>query len=84
MLQMLVYVPNAKPHNPNIRIPMSFQRTQLCFPNPSCQKVIISITGGNIRAKVELLTAPTKDITADKFGIAAAKATETEGKMYIY
>jgi hypothetical protein len=36
---------------------------------------MISITGGNMRASVELLTAPTSEITAPKFGIIAARAT---------
>lgn len=30
--------------------------------------------GGNIKAKAELLNAPTRDITAPKFGTAAARA----------
>lgn len=34
-----------------------------------------SIIGGKINARAELLKDPTKDITADKFGMAAAKAT---------
>lgn len=31
--------------------------------------------GGNIRAKAELLKAPTRDMMAPKFGIIAAKTT---------
>jgi len=34
-----------------------------------------SIIGGKINANAELLNDPTKDMIADKFGIAAAKAT---------
>jgi hypothetical protein len=36
---------------------------------------MISMMGGEIRANVELLTAPTNEITAPKFGIIAARAT---------
>ena len=54
---------------------ISFQRIQLYFPNPLSQNVMISITGGKMRASVELLTAPTSEITAPKLGIIAASAT---------
>lgn len=69
-------MPKINPEKPNIMIAISFQRIQFFFPNPWCQKVIISITGGKIRARAELLKAPTNEITADKLGIAAAKPTE--------
>lgn len=45
------------------------------FPEHWSQNVMSSIIGGKINASAELLKDPTKDITADKFGIAAAKAT---------
>jgi hypothetical protein len=58
-----------------IKIEGEKNRIQLNFPNPLCQKVMISMTGGKMRASVELLTAPTSEITAPKFGIIAARAT---------
>jgi len=36
---------------------------------------MISMIGGKINANAELLNDPTKEIIADKFGMAAAKAT---------
>ena len=38
--------------------------------------------GGAIKAKVEELTAPTKEMKRSSFGIAAAKATVKKGGKY--
>lgn len=43
---------------------------------PESQNVAISMRGGNISANIELLTEPTNEITALKFGIAAANRTK--------
>lgn len=71
---MLTYDPITNPTKPKITMATSFQRTQLNRPNLSGQNVIISIIGGKINANAELLNAPTKEITAPKFGIAIANA----------
>lgn len=54
-----------------------------CF---SDQNVIISMNGGKIKARAELLKAPTKDITAPRFGIAMAKTNvmNTKNVLVIY
>lgn len=57
-------------------INMSFKRIQLYLPRSESQKVIISIIGGKISARVELLAAPTNEITALKLGINIASPTE--------
>ena len=83
MLQMLTYVPKPKTKNPNMMIIMSLIRIQLYLPRSESQNVIISNTGGNIMAKVELLPAPTNDITALKSGIIIARPTETDRQTII-
>lgn len=45
------------------------------LPEQWSQNVISSIIGGKINASAQLLKEPTKEITADRFGIAAANAT---------
>lgn len=72
---MLVYVPKINPNIPNNIMPISFHNTQLCLPKSFGQNVMISMSGGNINANVELLTAPTNDIIGPKFGIIAASTT---------
>ena len=42
---------------------------------------MISMIGGNISANVELLTAPTSEMTAPKFGIMAANPTVMINKI---
>lgn len=71
----LAYVPKMKPAIPNNIIKISFHNIHLYLPI-SGQNVIISINGGNINANVELLSAPTNEITTPKFGTNAAKTTE--------
>lgn len=80
MFKMLTYDPTKNPTNPNNIIAMSFQKTQLYFPNLSGQNVTISISGGKINANAELLNAPTKEITAPKFGMAMARANVRKTK----
>lgn len=53
----------------------SFHSFQSFLPNWSGQNVTISINGGNIKARAELLKAPTNEIIPLKFGIRAAAAT---------
>lgn len=43
---------------------------------------MISIRGGKINANAELLNAPTKEITAPRLGIAAAKATKIKDDTF--
>lgn len=43
--------------------------------------VIISMIGGKISAKAELLKAPTRDIIPLRFGIIAAAETETKYRL---
>lgn len=50
----------------------SFHKRHLLAPSLSGQNVIISMHGGKIRAKAELLKAPTREITAPKLGMAIA------------
>lgn len=50
--------------------------SQNSLPEHWSQNVTSSIIGGKIKASAELLKDPTKEITADRFGIAAAKVTE--------
>lgn len=77
MFSRLTYDPTTNPTTPNTAINMSFHKIQLFFPNLSGQQVTISIKGGKISAKAELLNAPTSEITAPKFGIAIARAKVT-------
>lgn len=59
-------------------IPKTMMRTSFIMmrgESPLFQKVTISIMGGKMRARVELLTAPTRDMTSAKLGMAAAKPT---------
>jgi hypothetical protein len=69
---------------PNTIIEISFAIIQGVIVWPGCvgQNVISSMMGGKIKAKVELLTAPTKEITAPKFGTAEAKKTATRFAHY--
>lgn len=73
MFKRLQYDPTANPTNPKIIIKVSFSRTHLPNPCFEDQKVIISINGGKIKARAELLKAPTREITAPKFGMAIEK-----------
>lgn len=45
------------------------------LPKHWSQNVTSSMIGGKIKASAELLKDPTKEMIADKFGMAAAKAT---------
>lgn len=45
------------------------------LPEQWSQNVMSSIIGGKINASAELLNEPTKDMTADRLGMAAARAT---------
>lgn len=45
------------------------------MPEQWSQNVMSSMIGGKISANAELLKDPTKDIIADRFGMAAANAT---------
>lgn len=70
----LSYVPVAKPNTPINTIIMSFaivKKPRLVL----CQQTIISIIGGNTRARAVLLTAPTRDMKRPSFGIASARIT---------
>lgn len=60
-----------------IEISFAIIQFEIFWPGWVGQNVISSMMGGKIKAKVELLTAPTKEITAPKFGTAEAKKTET-------
>ena len=70
---MLTKVPVTNPRNP-IRNKNAFL---IILKHPiSCQFVIVSIIGGAIKAKVDELIAPTREIKRSNFGIAAARETE--------
>ena len=43
-----------------------------------CQLVAVSMIGGAIKANVDELTAPTREMNRSNLGIAAANETETE------
>lgn len=74
-----MYEPAKNPSNPNNVMKISLAMVTLLIPES--QKVAISMRGGNISASIELLTEPTNEITALRFGIAAAKRTKkTKGK----
>lgn len=75
---MLAYVPNKNPVIPNTMIATSFQSLHECWPSLSGQNVTISMIGGKIKARAELLTAPTRDMIPLRFGITAAAATVTK------
>lgn len=63
---------------PKIMINKSFVINQgeiLPSPLEPDQNVISSMMGGKMRASVELLTAPTNEITAPRFGTADARQT---------
>lgn len=45
------------------------------LPEHWSQNVMSSIIGGKINASAELLKEPTKEMTADRLGMAAARAT---------
>lgn len=61
-----------------MRIKMSFHRIHLYRPRPSGQKVTISMRGGKIKANVDELTAPTREMIPPKFGIMQAKRTKEQ------
>lgn len=86
MFRRLQYDPTANPINPNRMIILSFSRTDLLSPSFEDQNVIISINGGKIRARAELLKAPTREITAPKFGMAMAntKVIKTKTVLVMY
>lgn len=44
---------------------------------------MISMSGGNINANVELLTAPTNEMIGPKFGIIAASMTVFYGYFHL-
>ena len=77
MFCTLTKVPVTKPKKPTVNRKMFLMSFHLNFPQ-SGQFVTVSIMGGAIRAKVEELTAPTREISRSIFGIAAARATEEE------
>jgi len=70
-------VPKPKPRIPKTMMDKSLVTIQGQIFWPGCvgQNVISSMMGGKIRASVELLTAPTREITAPKFGTAEARKT---------
>lgn len=79
---ILSYVPVAKPSTPISTIITSFaivKKPRLVL----CQQTIISMIGGNTRARAVLLTAPTRDMKRPNFGIASARITEEKIIMYI-
>lgn len=73
MFSKLVYEPATNPSSPNRAIRMSLTTVKRLIPY--CQNVINSIIGGKINANMELLTEPTRDITALRLGMAAARKT---------
>lgn len=76
MFHKLAYDPKPNPRNPTIIIRISLINISVnSFPEHWSQNVMSSIIGGKINASAELLKDPTKEIIADRFGIAAAKAT---------
>lgn len=76
MFHKLAYDPKPNPRKPIIIIRISLINISVnSLPEHWSQKVISSIIGGKINASAELLKDPTREIIADRFGIAAAKAT---------
>lgn len=72
----LAYDPKPNPRKPIIIIITSLINIIVnSLPEQWSQNVMSSIIDGKINASAELLKEPTKDMTADKFGMAAAKAT---------
>lgn len=64
-------------------ITTSFHSIQLNLPRSESQNVMISIIGGKIKANVELLTAPTSEMTAPRLGIMAASPTVKKRKKIV-
>lgn len=76
MFHKLAYDPKPNPRKPIIIIIVSLITIIAnSLPEQWSQNVMSSIIGGKINARAELLNDPTKDMTADRFGIAAAKVT---------
>lgn len=72
----LAYDPKPNPRKPIIIIIISLINISVnSLPEQWSQNVMISIIGGKIKASAELLNDPTNEIIADRFGMAAAKAT---------
>lgn len=70
-------MPDTNPVMPKIMMVTSFQSFQWCLPSWSGQSVIISMNGGKMSARAELLNAPTREMIPLKFGISAAAETGT-------
>lgn len=83
MFKKLQYDPTANPMNPKKMISRSFVSMNLVKPLFSGQKVMISIRGGKIKAKAELLKAPTREITAPRFGMAMEKTNVMKTKTVL-
>lgn len=76
MFHKLAYDPKPNPRKPIIIIIISLiNMITNSLPEQWSQNVMSSIIGGKINASAQLLKDPTKEMTADKFGMAAAKAT---------
>lgn len=76
MFHKLAYDPKPNPRKPITTIITSLITISTnSLPEQWSQNVMSSIIGGKINARAELLNDPTKEITADRFGMAAAKAT---------
>lgn len=72
----LAYDPKPNPRKPIIIIITSLTNISVnSLPEQWSQNVMSSIIGGKIRASAELLNDPTNEMIADRFGMAAAKAT---------
>ena len=74
MFMMLTKLPVTNPRKPTTKRNTFLISLHLNLPQ-SGQNVTVSIIGGAIKAKVEELTAPTKDINKSICGMAAASAT---------
>lgn len=72
MFLMLMKLPVMKPRKPTRN--RKILRESLSLPI-SGQNVTVSRMGGAIKARVEELTAPTKDMNRSSFGMAAARPT---------
>lgn len=74
IFKILLYDPAKNPSNPKRAMKISLAIVYLEMPDS--QNVTSSINGGKIKASIELLTDPTKEMTELRFGIAAARKTE--------
>lgn len=79
----LAYEPKPNPRKPIIIIIISLINIITnSLPEQCSQNVTSSIIGGKINASAQLLKDPTKEITADRFGMAAAKVTTKKNNIY--